>query len=215
MEKLPEQFRLTITRGQNFLEWLIEEMLDAFEKELRLREAHNAVGTKSDLEQERHERNSGIRKYGQHHHGTAAALLANERRGNCAFCLKNHNHEDCEGMTDPKSRKSLARKYVPEICRIQTIQNSHVQLARREYPHLKGRWSSDVSKCQGELEIDALIGTDYLWNFQTGVTKRGKSGELVAIETELGWVLSGPHPRSQGLTADTALPEALAKTKRE
>ncbi|CAB4040249.1 Hypothetical predicted protein, partial [Paramuricea clavata] len=194
MEKLPEQFRLTITRGQNFLEWSMEEMLNAFEKELEHREAHNAVGTNSDREQERHERNSGnIKKYGQHHHGTAAALLANERRGNYTFCLKNHNHEDCEGVKDPRTRKSLARKYeafvVPEICR---IQNSHVEIARREYPHLKGIWFSDVSKCQGELEIDVLIGADYLWNFQTGVTKRGKSGEPVAIETELGWVLSGP-----------------------
>ncbi|CAB4012726.1 E3 ubiquitin- ligase DZIP3 [Paramuricea clavata] len=82
MEKLPEQFRLTITRGQNFLEWSMEEMLNAFEKELELCEAHNAVGTNSDREQERHERNSGnIKKYGQHHHETAAALLANERRG--------------------------------------------------------------------------------------------------------------------------------------
>jgi hypothetical protein len=111
MEKLPEQFRLTITRGQNFLEWSIEEMLDAFEKELELREAHNAVGTNSDREQERHERNSGIKKYGQHRHGTAAALLANEKRGNCAFCLKNRNHEDCEGVKDQKTQKSLARKY--------------------------------------------------------------------------------------------------------
>ncbi|CAB4030305.1 E3 ubiquitin- ligase DZIP3 [Paramuricea clavata] len=332
MEKLPKQFRLTITRGQNFLEWSMEEMLNAFKKELELRKAHNAVGTNSDREQERHEqerheRNSGnIKKYGQHHHGTAAALLANERRGNCVFCLKNHNHEDCEGVKDPRARKSLARKYgrcflclfkghrasnctvknrcnvcngahhvalydaspkeddkrdktvkpdeeskqvpvntnvhvtssssnlhagtgslvalrtargvlrgerglrrellgintfgqkctnaehrevvelklepvngnkvisleafvVPEICR---IQNSHVELARREYPHLKGIRFSDVSKCQGELQIDVLIGADYLWNFQTGVTKRGKSGEPVAIETELGWVLSGP-----------------------
>jgi hypothetical protein len=41
--------------------------------------------------------------------GTAAALLAKERRGNCTFCLKNHNHEDCEGVKDPKTRKSLAR----------------------------------------------------------------------------------------------------------
>jgi hypothetical protein len=51
MEKLPEQFRLTIARGQNFLEWSMEEMLDTFDKELELREAHNAVGTNSDREQ--------------------------------------------------------------------------------------------------------------------------------------------------------------------
>ena len=84
---------------------------------------------------------------------------------------------------------SLKVFVVPEICR---IQNGHVELARSEYPHLKGIRFSDVSKCQGELEIDVLIGEDYLWNFQTGVTKRGESGEPVAIETELGWVLSGP-----------------------
>ena len=47
-------------------------MLNPFEKELKLRKAHNAVGTHSDREQERHGRNSGnIKKYGQHYHGTA------------------------------------------------------------------------------------------------------------------------------------------------
>ena len=53
---------------------------------------------------------------------------------------------------------SLEEFVVPEIYR---IQNSHVELVRREYPHLKGIWFSDVSKCQGELEIDVLIGADY------------------------------------------------------
>ena len=46
MEKLPEHFRLTITRDNNFLEWSIEEILKAFEKELR--EAHNGVGTNTE-----------------------------------------------------------------------------------------------------------------------------------------------------------------------
>ena len=45
VEKLPESFRLTITRGTDFLQWSMEQMLDAFVKELELREAHNAVGT--------------------------------------------------------------------------------------------------------------------------------------------------------------------------
>ena len=39
LEKMPEQFRLTITRGTNFVEWTMQEMLNAFEKELELREA--------------------------------------------------------------------------------------------------------------------------------------------------------------------------------
>ena len=29
----------------------------------------------------------------------------------CAFCLKNHPHEDCTGVTDPKTRKNVARKF--------------------------------------------------------------------------------------------------------
>ena len=40
--------------------------------------------------------------------------------------------------------------------------------------------------------------------FQTGNTRRGKSGEPVAIKTDLGWVLSGPltgmEVESQGVT---------------
>ena len=346
MEKLPEQFRLAITRGTNFLEWSMKEMLEAYEKELELREAHNPVGISSDKEQER---NVG-KKYSQQ--ATAAALLASEKK-NCAFCLKNHAHEKCDGVVDPKTRKNIARKYgrcflclfkghrasncnnkvrckncngshhialceanlkddkmhdektketdnelkqvnanvqvtspsssmhvgtgslvalqtargilrgegkvkvrvlfdggshrsfvtskaaslanskglrrellgintfgqkctnaeqrevvelnlesidgqkpltiealvVPEIC---SIQNAHVELARKEYPHLKGIWFSDVCKEQEELEIDVLIGSDYLWNFQTGSTRRGRAGEPVAVETELGWVFSGP-----------------------
>ena len=90
---------------------------------------------------------------------------------------------------------------VPEIC---TVQNSHVELARKHYSHLKSIWFSDVVKSQEELEVDVLIGAHYLWMFQTGDTRRGKSGEPVAIKTELGWVLSGPltgmEVEGQGVT---------------
>ena len=106
MEKLPELFRLAITRGTNFLEWSMKEMLEAYETELELREAHNPVGISSDKEQER---NMG-KKYSQQATATAAALLASEKK-NCAFCLKNHAHEKCDGVVDPKNRKNIARKY--------------------------------------------------------------------------------------------------------
>ena len=78
---------------------------------------------------------------------------------------------------------------VPEIS---TIQNNHVEFAKFDYPHLKGLWFSDASKRGIEMVIDILIGADYLWNFQKGCTMRGKCDEPVAVETELGWVLSGP-----------------------
>ena len=40
MHKLPENFRLMITRGEEFLMWSMEKMLEAFLKELDLREDH-------------------------------------------------------------------------------------------------------------------------------------------------------------------------------
>jgi hypothetical protein len=75
---------------------------------------------------------------------------------------------------------------VPEMSSIQ-----HAHIARKEYQHLKGTLFSDVCN-QEVLEIDVLIEADYLWQFQTGVTGRDRSEDPVAVETELGWVLSGP-----------------------
>ena len=72
MEKLPEHFWLTITRDNNFLEWSMEEMLKAFEKELELREAHNGVGT--NTERDIHEIDGRSKRFGKH--PSAAALLA-------------------------------------------------------------------------------------------------------------------------------------------
>ena len=62
---------------------------------------------------------------------------------------------------------------VPEIS---SIQNSHVELAKGEYPHLKGLWFSDVCMGAGELEIDILVGADYLWSFQKDCTIGGGGG---------------------------------------
>ena len=99
---------------------------------------------------------------------------------------------------------------VPEIC---SIQNAHVELARNEYPHLKGIWFSDVCKEQEELEIDVLIDSDYLWSFQTGSTRRGRAGEPVAVETELGLVLSGPLKMQGTDSASVAQVNFVAQRK--
>ena len=42
------------------------------------------------------------------------------------------------------------------------------------------------------LEIDILIGADNLWAFQSGKVVKGKDDEPVAVDTCLGWVVSGP-----------------------
>ncbi|CAB3977651.1 E3 ubiquitin- ligase DZIP3 [Paramuricea clavata] len=75
---------------------------------------------------------------------------------------------------------------------ISQIRNEHVETRKKDYPHLQGLWFSDVCKTKNVLEIELLIGADYLWLFQEGRTVRGKSDEPVAVQTKLGWVLSGP-----------------------
>ena len=77
---------------------------------------------------------------------------------------------------------------VPEISR---VHNEHLEIARRDYPHLAKIWLSDVCKSSEHLEIDLLIGADYLRSFQTGNVVHGKVNEPVAVQTELGSVTSG------------------------
>ena len=69
---------------------------------------------------------------------------------------------------------------------ISQIRNEHVETRKKDYPHLQGLWFSDVCKTKNVLEIELLIGADYLWLFQEGRTVRGKSDEPVAVQTKLG-----------------------------
>ena len=78
---------------------------------------------------------------------------------------------------------------MPDISR---IQNEHIEVVKHNFPHLQDIWFSDVCRKGEDLEIDVLIGADYLWSFQAGCMVKGNVDEPVAVETNLGWVLSGP-----------------------
>ena len=84
---------------------------------------------------------------------------------------------------------SVEAYVVPEIS---VIKNQHLEVARENYGHLKDLWLSDVCKSSEDLEVDVLVGADYLWLLQRDCIRRGKPGEPVAIDTVLGWVVSGP-----------------------
>ena len=49
-----------------------------------------------------------------------------------------------------------------------------------------------VDQCEPEshLDVGILINADLYWSVVTGRTQKGNG--LMAIETKLGWVLSGP-----------------------
>ena len=65
--------------------------------------------------------------------------------------------------------QALEAYVVPEISR---ISNEHVEVVQNDFPHLRDLWFSDVCQSKEELEIDLLIGADYLWEFQKGRTVR-------------------------------------------
>ena len=50
---------------------------------------------------------------------------------------------------------------------------------------------ADSTDGSAAVEVDLLIGSDYYWELATGRVSRGEDGP-VAVETKLGWVLSGP-----------------------
>ena len=80
---------------------------------------------------------------------------------------------------------------------ISNISNEHVEVVKNDFPHLRDLWFSDVCRTKDELQIDLLIGSDYLWEFQKGRTVRGGPEKPVAVETELGRVLSGPSRKKE------------------
>ncbi|XP_065053577.1 uncharacterized protein LOC135682559 isoform X2 [Rhopilema esculentum] len=75
---------------------------------------------------------------------------------------------------------------------ISTISNVHVEEIKKNYQHLCDIYFSDVSRSEDLLEIDILIGANYLWSFHEGQVIRGGQQDPVAIKTVLGYVLSGP-----------------------
>ena len=78
---------------------------------------------------------------------------------------------------------------VPMIC--QPLSAQPISLARDKYEHLCEMDLADFSNGDDDLEIDVLIGSDHYWKLVTGGVVRG-SGGPTAIQTRVGWVLSGP-----------------------
>ena len=85
--------------------------------------------------------------------------------------------------------KNLALCTVPLIC--EPLASQPIDFCQEKYEHLSGLDLADSSDASSHLKIDILIGSDQYWELTTGRTLRGSSGPI-AIDTGLGWVLSGP-----------------------
>ena len=83
---------------------------------------------------------------------------------------------------------------VPFICNPLTSQP--ISYSREHYNHLSGPDLADSAGAADVLEVDALIGSDVYWDLVTGRVIRG-SGGPTAVETKVGWVLSGHTDRQE------------------
>jgi hypothetical protein len=78
---------------------------------------------------------------------------------------------------------------IPVIC--EPIAGSHVSLSVDQFPHLSHLELPDPITCGESRRIDVLVGSDYYWSIVTGKILSGPSGPT-AVDTRLGWILSGP-----------------------
>ena len=86
---------------------------------------------------------------------------------------------------------------VPHICG--SVCSQPIDTSKASYKHLSGLELADSGHTGSGLEIDFLIGSDHYWKLVTGRMVRGDEGPI-AIETRLGWVLSGPADGLQNPT---------------
>ena len=100
LERIPDSVRLTITRGKQYLEWTLKDLLDSLLTEVELREDHNLTAQRGG---------SNDRRKGPQ---TASALFTNKGGDKrCAFCLGGHPPEDCKKVQGVKERKKLLLKF--------------------------------------------------------------------------------------------------------
>ena len=112
MEKVPQSLRNNMIRfGTNHMEWNVDDMLEALEKELDVLEGHIPIlsggGKRQVVVQQQRPKSNGP--------PTASALFSSgkeERARKCPFCLSDdHSADECNTVKDPKDRKSVLFKY--------------------------------------------------------------------------------------------------------
>ena len=88
---------------------------------------------------------------------------------------------------------------VLHIC--DAIRFQPITTAKKRYPHLHQLDLADSAEVSDNLSVDLFLGSDYYWALVTGQVRRGADGPI-AIETRLGWVLSGPV---DGITCEQSI----------
>ena len=83
----------------------------------------------------------------------------------------------------------LSAFVTPLIC--DPLQSQSIVHASVTHAHLRGLKLADYSTGEDDIMVDILVGSDQYWQLVSGKVVRGDDGPT-AIQTKLGWVLSGP-----------------------
>ena len=95
------------------------------------------------------------------------------------LCISAENGDDVQ----------LSSFVVPFIC--DPLQGQYIAQASLTHAHLRGLTLADYSVGDDDVMVDILVGSDQYWHLVTGRVVREEDGPT-AIQTKLGWVLSGP-----------------------
>ena len=157
MQKLPEEFRIAITRNLESETWNLKDILSEFHKELQLREQCLVSNKESRPSNQR----------GELPPSTSASLFTDNRQSPrvwCSFCNQNHQSSKCNVVTSTESRKEvLKKKGKCFLC----LKQGH--LARNCQAHMK------CLKCQGAHHVAICGDSDH--------TLGGQEQEHVASES--------------------------------
>ncbi|XP_068692506.1 uncharacterized protein [Montipora foliosa] len=107
MQKLPEEFRIAISRNLESETWDLKEILSEFHKELQLRE--QCLVNPKDV------RPSNSFQRGESLQSTSALYSESAKNKQfsrvwCSFCNQNHQSSKCNVVTSAESRKQVLRK---------------------------------------------------------------------------------------------------------
>ena len=119
VDKIPEQIRVNIIRfGGDYLSWTLDEMFEAFSKEVEIKESHFSV-FKAQRQTQSIGGNRPIQtrpvQQGQNGRlGTASALFMQYQHSEvkkCPFCYQEHDPKDCKDFSTPEERKNVLCKF--------------------------------------------------------------------------------------------------------
>ncbi|XP_068689246.1 uncharacterized protein [Montipora foliosa] len=91
---------------------------------------------------------------------------------------------------------------VPSICA--PLSQQKIESAQASYEHFSSLELANSSTGGDGMPIDILIGSDFYWQFMTGEIRFGMYGGPVAINTHMGWVLSGPVYELRQMLVDSS-----------